>query len=203
MAKAKQTAKQANAKTRQATAAEKAIESDTVETSAKTPTKKEAKDLSALEKTPETPEEFKSMCGFPFDPAPAGSCTKTCKGENPEAFKACQENFKATAKKSTPGTTSKSKRGKNTWGHLNGCQGALIDDRFLTAGGAHTLEEIMTAAGASRPRVISHLKHLVAVWNVDLRITSEKAYFVQGMKSDGLEGSKTDGVKIIEMKKAA
>ncbi len=193
MAKAKQTAK-ADAKTRQATAANKAKKSDKVEG---TP----VKDLAPLETASETPKEFKSMCGFEFDPAQAGSCFKTCQEENPEAFAACQANFKLTAKK-TP-ATSKAKRGKNVFGHLNGCQGALIDEAFLTTGGAHSVKELMEFAKATHPRVISHLKHLVSVWNVDLRLTEDKKYYIEGRNSTGLKGKKTDGVKVIEISKAA
>lgn len=185
MAKAKQTAK-ATAKTRQATAAEKATKSD------KGTTETPVKDLTALV---ETPEEFKSMCGFEFDPAQAGSCYKTCQGESPEAFASCVENFKLTAKKTT--SVSKAKRGKNVFGHLNGCQGALIDDALLT-GKAFTIEKLMKNAKATHPRVVSHLKHLYAVWNVDLQITDKKEYFIKGAKSGDLVGLKSNGVKIIE-----
>ena len=198
MAKAKQTAKKANAKTRQATAADTATKSDTVETPTKAKKETPVKDLSALQEVPEVPEEFKSMCGFEFDPAAAGSCTKTCKAENPDAFKACQDNFKLTAKKATPGGASKAKRGKNVFGHLNGCQGALIDDAFIVTGGAHTMEDIMKFAGATRARVISHLKHLYSVWNVDLRITTDNKYFIQGgVNTTDLVGDKTNGTKVL------
>jgi hypothetical protein len=198
MAKAKQTAKDANAKTSQAAA---------TKANAKTKTPKAAKkdpvvDLNALAvvpETPEVPEAFKSMCGFDFDPSEAGSCHKTCQGENPEAFAACTVNFKATAKKTTAGA-SKSRRGKNVWGHLIGCQGELIDQQFLVVGGAHSLEDIMKAAGATRPRVISHLKHLYSVWGVDLRITEDSKYFIQnGLNSEDLVGAKSNGVKIIDV----
>lgn len=194
MAKAKQDAK-ANAKTRQATAANKAKKSDPVETP-------ETKDIAVVEEKPKTVEEFKPMCGFEFDPAQAGACFKTCQGENPEAFTACQDNFKTAVKKSA-GSASKTMRGKNVWGHLNGCQGALIDEAFLVKGGAHSMKELMKAAGATQARVLSHLKHLVSVWNVDLRITEEKKYFIKGNKSDGLVGLKHNGAKVIETPKAA
>lgn len=192
MAKAKQTAK-ANAKTRQATAASK--KSDSVKT--ETP----KKDLATIDKAAETPKKFESLCGFEFDPAKAGSCFKTCKGENAEAFEACQANFKATAKKTTA-SASKAKRGKNVFGHLNGCQGSLIDDCLLT-GNAFTIQELMEAASATHPRVVSHLKHLYSVWNVDLRITEDKKYFIHTEKTKGLTGLKSNGVKIIETQEAA
>jgi hypothetical protein len=141
------------------------------------------------------------MCGFGFDPSQASACFKTCKAESPEAFEACQANFKATAKKSKT-TKSKGRRGKNIWGHLNGCQGAKIDECFLI-GGAYSMKELMDAAGATQPRVISHLKHLYSVWKVDLRITEDKKYFIQGFKSENLTGLKTNGVKVIETQEAA
>jgi hypothetical protein len=185
MAKAKQTAKKANAKTSRATAAKATPETPAV------------KDLTVLTETPEVevPVEFKSMCGFDYDPAQAGSCFKTCQGESPEAFAACTANFKATAKKTTSASKT-TRRGKNVYGHLIGCQGALIDDQFTVVGGAHSMKDLMKAAGATQPRVISHLKHLVAVWKVDLRITSDKKYYVEGMKSEKLVGEKTNGVKV-------
>ena len=60
------------------------------------------------------------------------------------------------------------------------------------------MEDLMKYAGATRPRVISHLKHLYSVWNVDLRITEDKKYFIVGHKSDKLVGAKSNGTKIID-----
>jgi len=85
---------------------------------------------------------------------------------------------------------------------LNGCQGALIDECFL-AGGAYSIKELMEAAKATHPRVVSHLKHLFSVWKVDLRITDDKKYFITGYGSEKLTGLKSNGVKVIETEKAA
>lgn len=156
----------------------------------------EVKDLTIAE-APK--EEFKSMCGFDYDPSQASGCFTACQKDNPEAFAACTENFKATAKDKKKVT--KSRRGKNVFGHLIGCQGAKIDDIFTLEKGVHSMDDIMKYAEATRPRVISHLKHLVAVWNVDLRMTEDNKYFIKGY-ADGVEGKKHNGVKIIEVSEA-
>jgi|GEM_PF-5576944 hypothetical protein len=182
------------------TAAEKDTAA-TQTTAKKAAPKKEApkKDLNLTVSEEKPEEKFQSMCGFEYDPAPASSCNQTCSKDNPDAYKACLDNFEknGSARVKKAATKKKATRGKNVWGHLNGCQGSLIDDVFLN-GGAHTLEEIMKAAGATRARTLSHLKHLVDVWKVDLRITEDKKYFITGYGSEGLEGKKTNGVKVSE-----
>lgn len=191
MAKAKATATKANAKTGR-TSSKKAATPKTQDTAPV-----EVPETKEIAEVPEVPEKFESMCGFEFDAAAASSCATTCSVENPEAYAACLANFKSTPKKSTRKATGK-RRGKNQWGHLIGCQGELIDQCFLTTGGAHSMKEIMEQAKATRPRVVSHLKHLVSVWKVDLRVTEDNKYFIEGLKSDGLVGKKSNGTKIVE-----
>lgn len=146
----------------------------------------------------EKKEEFKAMCGSDFDPNEASACFTMCQTDNPEAFAACVQNHKENPAPKKRGTAKKGpSRGKNVWGHLNGCQGALIDDFFLK-GNVGKIEKIMEAADATRPRVISHLKHLVSVWKVDLRVNENKEYFVATYAPEGTEGKKTDGVKVLE-----
>lgn len=158
----------------------------------------EVKDLTVQDVAAAQPEVFKSFCGFDYDPSEASACFTACQKENPEAYAACVVNFKAVADAKGAKGVAKGRRGKNIFGHLIGCQGAKIDDIFTVMKGAHNLEQIMVYADATRPRVISHLKHLVSVWNVDLRITDDGKYFING-HAEGVEGKRHNGVKVIEV----
>ena len=150
--------------------------------------------LTVSEEKPE--EKFQSMCGFEYDPTPASSCNKTCSKDNPDAYKACLDNFEKNGSEKAKKVTTKKKatRGKTAWGHLKGCQGGLVDEIFLN-GGAHTIEEIMEYSGGKEYRVRSHMRHVRKLWNLDMRVTDDKRYFVVGYGSEDLEGTSTDGFK--------
>lgn len=128
-------------------------------------------------KTEDKPEvKFASFCGFEYDPAKKADCILVCKGENPEEYDRCVENFKI---KPTKKTAKKSAgKGKSKWGHVNGSQAGLIDDCLENATKLVTLEEIQVCAGAnSKARTLHHLKHLVNDKGVDVQMNKDKKIF--------------------------
>jgi len=109
---------------------------------------------------------FTSMCGLSFDPSKSGACFGQCADEFPDSFKDCQNNFsaqpaKAAKAKAAPGL------GMNQWYHRPGSQGGELD-RFFEEGKVGTVEEIALFANCNTRRVMIHIKHLIADFNVSI-----------------------------------
>ena len=110
-------------------------------------------------------ESFSSMCGFNFDPASNSGCNTQCKNDYPDSFKECRDHFAAQPVKKA---ASKPKGlGMNIWYHRPSSQGAALDN-LLLAGKVVSFKDIQEAGAGTRTRALSHLKHLVADWGLDI-----------------------------------
>lgn len=137
--------------------------------------------MSTKEKeTPTKETEFKSFCGFDFDPAKKSDCATTCQKENPDEYKRCVENFKTKPVKEKK-KASTGGRGKSKWGHINGTQAGLIDVCLAEATKLVTLDEIREYSGAAtKARTLHHLKHLVNDLGVDVQLNKDGKIFWAG-----------------------
>jgi len=133
--------------------------------------------MSTKEKKPSTEEKFASLCTFPFDPNKASDCYKVCKIDNPEDFKACEENYKITPIKPKSTTKVAGGRGKSHWGHINNTQAGLIDDCMVESKKPQTLDEVCAFSGGQRPRVLAHLKYLVTKKGSEINLTKDSCIF--------------------------
>lgn len=115
---------------------------------------------------------FTSMCGSDFDPKKNGACHKDCQVDFPDSFKACSDNFAKSdvVKKKKSG---KPAVGKTEWGHVKGKQGGLVDD-FFFEGKVGTIKEIAEFAGGKEPRIMHHMKHLVADVGIEILFADKK-----------------------------
>lgn len=129
----------------------------------------------AVVETPKDPPIFTSMCGMPFDPNLSGSCHKQCQIDFPEAFKACMENHALQpAEPPRPSSSSRAASlGMNEWYHRPGTQGGELD-RFFQEGHVGTVEEIAKFANCNPRRVMIHIKHLIADFDIKILKTTRK-----------------------------
>lgn len=141
------------------------LDKELAEEAGETPeSKKETPAEKPKEETPKA--EFTPMCGLEFDPAAKSSCNVQCKYEFPDNFKECQENFKVEPEKK-PAAKRGPSQGMNQWYHRPGSQGGNLDN-FFTEGKAGTVAEIAAFAGCKDSRVMIHIKHLIADFDVEI-----------------------------------
>ncbi len=133
-------------------------------------TKKATETTKTTETEETTKKEFKSMCGFEFDPSKSGDCHELCKSDNPDEFQRCLTNYEEKPTKPKKQTVSRDIKGKTLWGHLNGCQGGLIDICLSTAKNPLTLDEISEYCVGRPARVLHHIKHLEKNVEIDIRV---------------------------------
>lgn len=119
-------------------------------------------------------EEFTSMCGMPYDPSASGSCFTQCSKEFPEEFARCTTHFAATPHVA-PSQSQKraASQGMNEWYHRPGTQGGELD-RFFMEGKVGSVDEIAKFADCNPRRVMIHIKHLIADFEINILKTGRK-----------------------------